>query len=323
MWTRSELKTRAKAVLQKYYWLCVVVCLVLAVVGGTGSSGSGFNTSSIKDNTDQILTDNSYDDYDSDYSTEDDGSIVGGILIAGVAVGILAIVLVIIAIGAVFGTFVSNPIIVGANRTFMHTREDRGKFEEIFFVFTSGKYLNVVKIMFLMNLKIFLWSLLFFIPGIIKSYEYRMIPYILSENPGIDSKRAFELSKKMTDGQKCDIWVLDLSFIGWDFLTLCCFVGTLWVNPYKQTTYAELYAVLRNNALQSGYTHTGELGDYYYNNVNQATYAANNSNFYYGSYGDASGNYGAYQNGADQITHTGSVNLNKDNQNNDGYTQQW
>ena len=56
-------------------------------------------------------------------------------------------------------------------------------------------------------------------PGIIKSYEYRMIPYILAENPSINWREAFRLSKAMMDGQKWNTFVLDLSFIGWDLLS--------------------------------------------------------------------------------------------------------
>ena len=67
----------------------------------------------------------------------------------------------------------------------------------------------------LRGLKTFLWGLLLVIPGIIKSYEYRMIPYILSENPGMDTKRAFQLSAEMMYGQKWNAFVLDLSFILW------------------------------------------------------------------------------------------------------------
>ena len=73
--------------------------------------------------------------------------------------------------------------------------------------------------MFLKGLFQGLWSLLFVIPGIIKSYEYRMIPYILSENPNISRKRAFEISKQMMKGNKWDTFVLDLSFIGWQILS--------------------------------------------------------------------------------------------------------
>ncbi len=60
-----------------------------------------------------------------------------------------------------------------------------------------------------------LWTLCLIIPGIVKSYEYKMIPYILAENPRILRKRAFEISKNMMDGEKWNAFVIDLSFIGW------------------------------------------------------------------------------------------------------------
>ena len=163
-----------------------------------------------------------------------------------------------------FNLFVGYPVFVGMNRFFMENRVSGSKVERIFWVFKSGKYLNAVKIMFLMNLKIFLWSLLFIIPGIIKSYQYYMIPYILAENPGIDSKRAFELSKEMTDGEKFDIFWLGLSFIGWILLgTLACGIGVLFVEPYIQATFAELYQVKRDKVHNSGFSDYSELPGFF------------------------------------------------------------
>ena len=79
--------------------------------------------------------------------------------------------------------------------------------------------MNVVLVMFLKNLFTSLWTLLFVIPGIVKHYEYLMIPYILAENPGMDRKEAFQISKRMMDGQKMETFILDLSFIGWILLS--------------------------------------------------------------------------------------------------------
>ena len=56
------------------------------------------------------------------------------------------------------------------------------------------------------------------VPGIIKHYEYRMIPYILAENPTMPREEAFQISRRMMMGQKMDVFVLDLSFIGWFIL---------------------------------------------------------------------------------------------------------
>jgi uncharacterized membrane protein len=87
-----------------------------------------------------------------------------------------------------------------------------------------------------------------------------MVPYILADNPNIGSKRAIELSRNMTMGHKWDMFVLDLSFIGWYLLGLLALgVGILFVMPYENATNAELYLVLRNNATTSGYCSSGEL----------------------------------------------------------------
>ncbi|MEG1409942.1 MAG: DUF975 family protein [Terrisporobacter sp.] len=99
-------------------------------------------------------------------------------------------------------------------------KEDR-PVKSILFIYKSKKLKNSVIIMFLMNLFIYLWSLLLLIPGIVKSYEYRMIPYILSEDPNISRSRAFEISKSMMNGNKWNAFELDLSFIGWYLLSVC------------------------------------------------------------------------------------------------------
>ena len=99
-----------------------------------------------------------------------------------------------------------------------------------------------------MYLKTLLWLFLFIVPGIIKAYEYSMIPYLLAENPNLSADEAFYLSKQMTTGQKADLFVLDLSFIGWIILGLiCCGIGILFVLPYPQATRAEVYLNLKES----------------------------------------------------------------------------
>lgn len=111
----------------------------------------------------------------------------------------------------------------------------------------SRSYKNIVKTMFFRNLFTILWSMLFVIPGIIKAYEYRMIPFILTENPDISMEDAFALSKRMMDKEKMNVFVLDLSFIGWSILGALSggIFHIFYVNPYYQLTNAELYLVLK------------------------------------------------------------------------------
>ena len=106
--------------------------------------------------------------------------------------------------------------------------------------------MNVVKSMFILDIIIALWSLLFIIPGIYKSYQYRMVPYLLADNPELTAREAMDLSRVMMDGEKMNAFVLDLSFIPWQLLSAITIgiVGIIWVNPYVEATNAELYTAL-------------------------------------------------------------------------------
>ncbi len=104
-------------------------------------------------------------------------------------------------------------------------------------------------------------SFLFAIPLYIKMYSYRLTPWILADNPAIGMRRALRLSIELTRGQKWQIFVLDLSFIGWFLLgMLACGVGVFFVMPYYQAVQAELYAALRQNGVDSGLCSMEELG---------------------------------------------------------------
>ncbi len=100
---------------------------------------------------------------------------------------------------------------------------------------------------FVMNLFIFLWSLLFIIPGIIKSFSYAMTMYILIDEPETEMMDAITKSREMMDGHKFRYFVLQLSFIGWALL--CALftlgIGFLWLTPYMQLTMAGFYNDLK------------------------------------------------------------------------------
>ncbi len=106
-------------------------------------------------------------------------------------------------------------------------------------------------------------AILFSIPVIIKTYSYRLTPWILSDNPGIGYQRALKLSMALTHKQKWRMFVLDLSFLGWWILgALALGIGTLFVYPYYYATITELYAALRKNGVDNGLCTMEELGYY-------------------------------------------------------------
>ena len=97
----------------------------------------------------------------------------------------------------------------------------------------------------LQNLYVFLWSLLFIIPGIVASYKYAMTGYILAENPNMSAKEALEQSKRIMDGNKLRLFSLDMSFIGWHLLCILSLgVGYVWLAPYIEASHAAFYCDL-------------------------------------------------------------------------------
>lgn len=102
------------------------------------------------------------------------------------------------------------------------------------------------KVTFLMGLFTALWMLLFIIPGIIKAYSYSMSLYILAENKGKSARECIRESMAMTEGYKMDLFVLDLSFIGWALVTAITFgLAGIWVGPYMQATKVNAYRYLK------------------------------------------------------------------------------
>lgn len=92
----------------------------------------------------------------------------------------------------------------------------------------------------------FLWSLLFVIPGIVKAYSYSMAYYIKVDHPEYDWHQCINASKEMMNGHKADLFVLDLSFIGWIIVGSClCGVGLLWVEPYMESARANFYESIK------------------------------------------------------------------------------
>lgn len=100
---------------------------------------------------------------------------------------------------------------------------------------------------FTTNLFIFLWSLLFLVPGIIKSYEWALVPYLLAENPRIKGSEARDLSAQMMDGHKMELFVLQLSFLGWWILSALTFglLAVFYVSPYYAITVCDYYENLK------------------------------------------------------------------------------
>ena len=282
MWTRRELKEKGKFAFKRNYWKTVLVAILFTLVaGGMGSAGGSSFGSGVsegmseaaeeaKSETDDVLegVDDYYDGEDSyeDEATAEDWAqgIMNGeiedpakfsqtdiIAIAVAGVVMVVIGLIIVALVLVIDVFVANPLEVGIRRFFTQNLNQPAGVKEITYAFDKN-YKNIAKTMFYRDLYTFLWSLLFIIPGIVKAYEYRMIPYLLAENPEMSKEEAFAISKQMMSGQKWRTFVLDLSFFGWILLSgfTCGILAIFYVNPYVFSTQSALYERLRYGNVQ-------------------------------------------------------------------------
>ena len=245
MWTRAELKEKGRSRFTANYWKCVLAALLLSIVAGgsSGSAGGGYSGGgSSRESFKEVFNgngSNSNGGFNFDISPEVTAAL------SALAVGVVVIVLIALVIGIALDILVFNPLEVSCKNFFVENLEDNANLSALSVGF-SKNYKNVVKVMFFRDLFLTLWTLLCIIPGIIKSYEYRMIPYLLAENPDMAYEDAFAVSKKMMNGNKWDAFVLDLSFIGWGLLSAltCGILGIFYVNPYIYQTDAALYDAL-------------------------------------------------------------------------------
>ncbi|MCX7884136.1 MAG: DUF975 family protein [Caloramator sp.] len=228
MWTREELKDKAKSVLRNNYWQALLISIIIALVGGENRGNVGSAGRDI-------------------------------INISGNSPEVAQFLLTIGIVFIIFRIFIGYQLEVGGRKYFVKAAEGDINFNYLGFSFKNG-YANVFGTMLYKAILLFLWTLLLIIPGIVKSYAYRMVPYILADNPQIGYKRAVELSNQMTMGEKFNIFVLDLSFMGWYILgLLALIIGVIFVMPYENATNAELYLKLRKKALDRGFCTYEEL----------------------------------------------------------------
>lgn len=296
---RAKLKENAKITLKRNFWMIMLVIFVGGILQaswtGLGSnSGYSSGASSVNRQVSKEMSKRQLKgDYGEDFLTKDviedafsEASGKLGLSNEELAIQIVLVVVVVVAIIILIsfllsvlefalGSFVFAPVGVGYRCFFMKNRHEKAKFDYLFAAFKQGKYMNIVKSMFLTNIRIWGWSLLFYFPGLVKYYQYYFVPYIMAENSDISPERAREISRSMTNGHKWQMFVLNLSFIGWRLLSafiylivaVCsCFIlavpGVALMYPvtgYVETTFAELYAERREFAISRGIASASEL----------------------------------------------------------------
>ncbi len=161
-------------------------------------------------------------------------------LIANAILGVAGITYVVSLI-------LTGPIMIGLNSYFLARVRRSTPYDNLNPLF-DGFRRNVgdnILVGLLINIFTMLWTLLFIIPGIVKAYSYSMAYYIKLDHPEYTATQAITESRKLMNGHKADLFLLDLSFLGWIIVGALCFgIGTLWVTPYQLAARTEFYKAL-------------------------------------------------------------------------------
>ncbi len=227
MWSIGEVKEKGKNCFIANFWRCVLSAFLLSLLVG-GGIGVSYN----KSGSDELQALNGL-------STNEQLTVVSIVL------GTMAVVMI---VSILLKIFIFNPLEVGCYGFFRENIDSEG--QASLDVIKSGfqNYGHTFCTLFLRDLFLALWTMLLFIPGIIKFYSYRMVPYILRDNPELSATEVITMSRQMMDGHKWRAFVLDLSFIGWYLLGGLTFgiVNVLWTGPYHNSANAALYLKLKD-----------------------------------------------------------------------------
>jgi uncharacterized membrane protein len=163
---------------------------------------------------------------------------------------LLAMLIIDALTGTVVGIIVAGPFVIGMHMFYLRAaRGEEKRYETLFEPLSKGDFLNTMILYLLKTVFIMLWTLLFIVPGIIKSYAYSMAEYIYIDDPTLSSNECLAKSQTLMEGNKGKLFLLDLSFIGWILLSILTFgILSLWVAPYQQATRAAFYEDIKAQA---------------------------------------------------------------------------
>lgn len=259
MLDRKQLKYSARAHLRRAHWWVVLVVLLAFVMGGSIGSGLGGGLPAPNLETELEHSVDAVAPPEETWENPEElvaglklafDTIVDGIKDAPLFFAMITVLALLSGMALVI--FVCNLITVGVHRWL--ARYWLGETPSVASLFDPWRdYRRVMPAMALRSVYLFLWGLLI-VPGVIKSYAYSMVPYLIGEYPELTPRQALALSQQMTYGHKWHLFVLDLSFFGWLLLSALTggIVGILYVYPYIGVTHAGVYHKLKEQALHSG-----------------------------------------------------------------------
>lgn len=173
------------------------------------------------------------------------------VVVAVIQTAIAYLVNAIPGIGQIASLLLSGPVAYGVSAMFLKQTRTGEKMDigDIFNGFRED-FSNTFLIGLMTTIFTMLWSLLFIVPGIVKALSYSMAMYIKVDHPDYDWKQCIDESQRMMQGHKGELFVLNLSFIGWMIVgAFCAGIGSFWVNAYMQAATSQFYENLRRSEI--------------------------------------------------------------------------
>ncbi len=258
MWTRKFLKDNAKEFLRKYLKDAIIVCLIfflLSPIFGDDTSYTNISLDIRDSYTQEYENDNQKKFHIEPFENSKifrylknylgDNAVIYNQFDDNITILVNPMIFILLTgVFLLISVFVKRPMSVGLKRYFIRGYHYDSNISYLFSPFKDGTWKSLAGKLFLKDIYIFLWTLLLIVPGIIKTYEYYFVPYILAEDPELSLGDAIAISKELTRNDKFNIFVLELSFFGWIFLSAILLnLGFILLNPYMEATTASLYIV--------------------------------------------------------------------------------
>jgi uncharacterized membrane protein len=228
MWSRKEIKARGREAFQKNYLRSVLVAILLTALAGGSGASAGNSVSSATEGTNPFAA-------------------MDPQVLMAIGMAVLGVLGIVFVISFLLQIFLFNPLKIGCHAFFSDNIQQDGAAGLDALMTGFRNYGRSFVTMLLRSIFLALWSMLFVIPGLIKAYSYRMVPYIIRDNPELSPTEVITRSRKMMNGHKWATFVMDLSFLGWILLGAITFgLGLIfWTDPYLASTEAALYQELK------------------------------------------------------------------------------
>ncbi len=281
---RKEYKAKGKKSVKRHYWIFLLTCLIGGLIGAEFADSLTIFTADISHFSNIISIPNYLSEGFSSVFSTDKGvlssvlvTLQTGTYITSLALALFsltnseiasAVLLVVIAILVLFAFwfYVGNVFKVISRRIFLEGR-NYGNIpaQRFLYLFYIKRWSKVAWAMCVTTVFNALWFCLFIVGGVIKRYSYYLVPFILAENPDFKPKEAITLSRNMMDGYKMQLFVMELSFLGWAVLSALTLglSGLFFSNPYQISAFTEFYVEMRERAKENNIPNADKLNDTY------------------------------------------------------------